>query len=71
MTGLPEAIFAKEAGLEYAALGIVTNFGAGLTSAPVDHGAVVLAMSTAVNTVRELLLAASGVVYDEFTRLDS
>ncbi len=71
MTGLPEAIFAKEAGLEYAGLGIVTNFGAGLTTAPVEHEAVVQAMSGAINTVRELLLGASGIVYEEFTRQDS
>lgn len=71
MTGLPEAIYAKEAGLEYAALGIVTNYGAGLTAEPVEHEAVVRAMSEAINTVRELLLGAAGIVYEEFTRLDS
>ena len=71
MTGLPEAIFAKEAGMEYAALGIVTNFGAGLTAERVEHEAVVRAMAGAINTVRELLLAAAGTLYEEFNRLDS
>ena len=71
MTGLPEAVFAREAGLEYAALGIVTNFGAGLTPGPIEHTAVVQAMSGAINAVRELLLAAAGIVYEEFTRVDS
>jgi len=71
MTGLPEAIFAREAGIEYAGLGIVTNLGAGLTPGPVEHTAVVSAMSESINTVRELLLAASGIIYDEFTRVDS
>ena len=71
MTGLPEAIFAKEAGIEYAGLGIVTNLGAGLTPDPIEHTAVVSAMSESINTVRELLLAATSIVYEEFTRLDS
>ncbi len=71
MTGLPEAIFAREAGIEYAGLGIVTNLGAGLMPGPIEHTAVVSAMSGSINTVRELLLAASGVVYEEFTRQDS
>lgn len=71
MTGLPEAIFAREAGLEYAGLGIVTNLGAGLTPGPVEHTAVVSAMANAINTVRELLLAASGIVYEEFMQQDS
>ena len=32
MTGLPEAVFAREAGLCYAGVGIVTNYAAGLTA---------------------------------------
>ncbi len=60
MTGLPEAVFAREAGLEYAAVAIVTNYGAGLTPAPVDHLAVTAAMQEAIVILRELLLAASG-----------
>ncbi|HZP80526.1 MAG TPA: S-methyl-5'-thioinosine phosphorylase [Chthonomonadaceae bacterium] len=60
MTGLPEAVFAKEAGLEYAALAIVTNYGAGLTQQPVDHLAVTTAMRNSIALVRELLLAAAG-----------
>lgn len=71
MTGIPEVIYAREAGIEYAGLGIVTNLGAGLTKGPVDHNDVVSAMSGSINTVRELLLQASGVVYEEFTRQDS
>jgi len=68
MTGLPEAVFAREAGIEYAGLGIVTNLGAGLTPGPIEHTAVVSAMSESIGTVRELLLAASGIVYEEFNR---
>ncbi len=70
MTGLPEAVFAKEANIEYAALTIVTNYGAGLTPEPVAHEAVVAAMANSINMVRELLLTASGIVYEAFARQD-
>jgi 5'-methylthioadenosine phosphorylase len=59
MTGLPEAIFAREAGLCYAAVAIVTNFGAGLTQELVEHEEVVARMATQVDEVRALLLAAA------------
>jgi 5'-methylthioadenosine phosphorylase len=65
MTGLPEAVFAKEAGLDYAALAIVTNYGAGLTEQRVDHVAVTEAMRASGEAVRELLLQASGIVIEE------
>jgi 5'-methylthioadenosine phosphorylase len=59
MTGLPEAIFAREAGLCYAGVGIVTNFGAGLTPHAVDHQAVLAAMATNVVVVRDLVMRAA------------
>lgn len=62
MTGLPEAIFAREAGLEYAGLGIVTNFGAGLTEHLVEHNIHVDVMRTSINSVRELLMQASSIL---------
>ena len=68
MTGLPEAIFAKEAGLEYAGLGIVTNLGAGLSDEVVAHENVVSAMQTQIGAVRELLLTASGRLIENLTR---
>ncbi len=40
MTNVPEAILAREAGLCYGALGVVTNFAAGLTSKPQSHDEV-------------------------------
>ncbi len=60
MTGLPEATFAREAGIEYAGLAIVTNFGEGLTAEKVDHNAVNALMAREIGTVRELLLASVG-----------
>ena len=66
MTGLPEAVFAKEAGLEYAGLGIVTNLGVGLSSEAVAHENVVRAMQEQIGAVRELLLTASGRLIQGF-----
>ena len=68
MTGLPEAIFAKEAGIEYSALTIITNYGVGLTENAVQHGDVVKMMQNLVPMVRELLLQASGILMEEITQ---
>ncbi len=62
MTGIPEATFAREAGIEYAGLAIVTNYGSGMTAEPVDHNGVVAMMQERIGTVRELLLAAAGLL---------
>jgi 5'-methylthioadenosine phosphorylase len=59
MTGMPEAIFAREAGLCYAGVGIVTNYGAGLTKQAVDHHAVLDQMAVNAAIVRELVIAAA------------
>ncbi len=63
MTGLPEAIFAREAGMKYAALGIVTNYGAGLTREIVAHEAVSELMVSKLPIVRELLIAAAAAQF--------
>jgi len=59
MTGLPEAVMAREAGLHYAALAIITNLGAGLTEAPIRHEEVVDEMERTIGSVRELMLRAA------------
>lgn len=68
MTGLPEAVFAKEAGLEYAALAMVTNPGAGLTPEKVDHEENTRQMQERLPLVRELLLSACGLVISHTTQ---
>ncbi len=60
MTGIPEVVMAKEVGIEYAALGIVTNPGAGLTTEVVSHDQVTDVMASSITIVRELLLRACG-----------
>lgn len=64
MTGLPELIFAREAGLEYASLAIVTNYGAGMTERPVSHESHVHIMEDSQAQVRELLLRASRIAHE-------
>ena len=59
MTGLPEAVFAREAGMQYAAVAIVTNLGAGLSDAPVDHADVVLKMKAALPLLRDICLGSA------------
>ena len=58
MTGIPEAVMAKETAIEYASLCIVTNLGAGLTSGNVSHDEVVDMMGSMVGPVREILMLA-------------
>jgi 5'-methylthioadenosine phosphorylase len=58
MTGLPEAVFAREVGICYAGLAIVTNPAAGLTEEPVDHEKVTENMKRNIETVRTLILNA-------------
>ncbi len=62
MTGLPEAVFAREANINYAAVGIVTNLAAGLSLQPVSHSEVVKVMESQVPAVRELLLETCSVI---------
>ena len=62
MTGLPEAVFAREAGIEYAAVGIVTNLAAGLASGTVSHEAVATVMCDKLATVRELLVNSCAAI---------
>lgn len=54
MTGLPEAVLAREAGLCYAVAAVVTNPGAGLAASPLSHAEVVAVM----DEVRPRLLRA-------------
>jgi 5'-methylthioadenosine phosphorylase len=62
MTGIPEVVFAREAGLCYSAVAIVTNLGAGLGSSPLLHGAVEQQMAGAARRVLELIAAATRIL---------
>lgn len=56
MTGVPEVVLAREAGLCYATVAIATNWAAGLAGRPLSHAEVVEAMAKATAQVRSLLL---------------
>ncbi|MBM3496501.1 MAG: MTAP family purine nucleoside phosphorylase, partial [Armatimonadetes bacterium] len=53
MTGVPEAVAAREAGLCYAGLACVTNVGVGLSEGPIEHGQVTGAMQETVASLRD------------------
>jgi len=58
MTGLPEAVLAREAGLCYGVLAVVTNPGAGLAASPLSHQEVSAAMERLRLPVARALVAA-------------
>ncbi len=47
MTNVPEVVLAREAGICYGLIGIVTNFGAGISTRPLTHEEVLDAMTGA------------------------
>jgi 5'-methylthioadenosine phosphorylase len=58
MTGVPEVVLAREAGLCYATVAIATNYAAGLAGRPLSHDEVVAEMARATQAVQRLLGAA-------------
>lgn len=54
MTNVPEAPLAREAGICYAAVAVVTNWAAGVTNIPVVHEDVAEFMSQQIERVRRL-----------------
>lgn len=56
MTNIPEAVLAREAGLCYATMAMVTNMGAGMTDRPLAHDEVVEVMAVNTQHVRRLAL---------------
>lgn len=55
MTGVPEVVLARELGLCYAALAMVTNLAAGLRPEPVTHHEVLAAQRANADTLARLL----------------
>lgn len=62
MTGVPEATLAREAGLHYAGISLVTNPGAGISPIPLTHEEVETAMRESAPRLRILLEAAIALV---------
>lgn len=55
MTGLPEVTLAREAGLEYQTIAIITNYAAGMGASLLTHKEVLDAMATASASVIDVL----------------
>lgn len=62
MTGLPEVVLAREAGLCYAGVAVVTNFAAGM-SGPLAHEEVVRMMNARTARLREALRLVLGASF--------
>lgn len=55
MTNLPEAVLAREAGLCYGVICVVTNFAAGISAAPLSHDEVRNTVASASDALIEVL----------------
>jgi 5'-methylthioadenosine phosphorylase len=65
MTGVPEVTLAREAGLHYASISLVTNPGAGISPTPLTHAEVEEAMREAGPRLRDLLTATVACITPE------
>lgn len=65
MTGVPEVVLAREAGLCYATVCVVSNWAAGISDAPITHEEVVAIMDERKPTLLALLRRAITALTDE------
>lgn len=62
MTGVPEVVLAREAGLCYATVCVVSNWAAGISDAPITHEEVVAIMDERKSALLALLRRAIGAL---------
>jgi 5'-methylthioadenosine phosphorylase len=62
MTTVPEVIFARELGICYATVAMVTNFAAGISPQPLTHQEVLTIMGQNTEKLRQLLIRALGEI---------
>lgn len=55
MTNYPEVVLAKEAGLCYGAISVITNYAAGISPTPLNHNEVRAAFSSAMQSLTSIL----------------
>ncbi len=65
MTGIPELVLAREAGLCYATVCVVSNWAAGISGAPISHEEVVHIMAGRQDDLFRLLREAVAAVEDD------
>ena len=58
MTIVPECVLAREAGICYSAIAVVTNFAAGISKVKLTHAEVIELMAENMGRVKKLMLAA-------------
>jgi len=58
MTSVPEVVLAREAGLCYAALALVTNYAAGISPTSLSHREVIEVMSRSQDALRNLIYSS-------------
>jgi len=59
MTGMPEAVLARELGIEYACLALVVNWAAGVEDRTISMQEILANMEQGMEKIRQLLLAAA------------
>lgn len=67
MTSVPEVCLARELGICYANISIVTNFAAGISSGILTHAEVVEAMQNSINNIRSLIMESIQYILPERT----
>jgi 5'-methylthioinosine phosphorylase len=60
MTSLPEAGLARELGLDYAGLAVISNYGAGITGEPLSEDDIAATLREPMRRVRKLVAAVVG-----------
>lgn len=62
MTSVPEVVLAREAGICYATVAMVTNFAAGISKEALSHAEVLEVMGLLSNNISKLIMAVLGEV---------
>ena len=57
MTNVPEVVLAREAGICYATISMVTNYAAGMATGPLTHEEVVALMQENTQRLRQVIVA--------------
>lgn len=62
MTSVPEVVLAREAGLCYATISMVTNYAAGISKNPLSHGEVLEVMKDLSENISRLIMEVLGTI---------
>jgi len=65
MTGVPEVVLARELGMCYAAMALVTNEAAGISQKPLTHAEVIATMNMLGDTIAKLVESTSKLLDKE------